>query len=107
MQHQQPAAIRRLMHHLVEQQHAAELYLRVVAQPLVMVAGDVDDLGALARLAQHLLDDVVVALRPVPGATQPPTIDDVADEIEIVGLGVAQEIEQEFRLASARTQMDV
>src|SRR3546814_4090253 len=34
----------------------------------------------LARLAQQLLDHVVVGLRAVPGFLQAPAVDDVADE---------------------------
>ena len=72
-----------------------------------MVAGDVDDAGALARLAQQFLHDVVVALRPVPGAPQPPAVDDVADQIDRLGLVMAQEIDQELGLGRLRAEMDV
>ena len=58
---------------------------QIVAQELVVVAGDVDDARALARLAQQLLHDVVVRLRPVPALLQPPAVDDVADEIDRLG----------------------
>ncbi|MNW08290.1 hypothetical protein D3C71_2050510 [compost metagenome] len=72
-----------------------------------MVAGDVIDLHALARPAQDLLHHVVVRLRPVPRLAQTPAVHDVADEIEVVGLVVLQEIEKILRLASPRAQMDV
>src|SRR6185437_9738125 len=90
-----------------EQPDPAELQLGIVAQPLVMVSRHVNDFRALARLAKHLLDDVVMRLRPVPGAPEPPAIDDVPDEVEILGLGMAEEIEQELRFAPARAEMDV
>ena len=57
-----------------------------------MVAGYEDDLRPLARLAQQLLDDVVMGLWPVPGATQAPAVDDVADQIQPFAFRVAQEI---------------
>jgi hypothetical protein len=40
------------------------------------------------------LYDVVMRLRPVPGLRQPPAIDDVANEIEILGVGFPQELQQ-------------
>src|SRR5215831_8347873 len=97
------AAIRGDVDHLIEKPDAAHLQLRVVAQPFVMVARDVDDPRPLARLAQQLLDNVVVGLRPKPGTAQAPAVDDVADEIEMLGFRMAEKIEQEFRLAAARS----
>ena len=79
----------------------------IVAQELVVVAGDVDDLGALARLAQHLLHEVVVRLRPVPARFQRPAIDDIADQVDRVGVVAAQEIEQSFGLRAAGPEMHV
>ena len=79
----------------------------VVAQKLVVIAGDVDDARALARLAQELLDDVVVLLRPVPAPLEPPAVDDVADEIEGLGVVAAEEIEEESRLARLAAEMDI
>ena len=76
-------------------------------QELVVIAGDIDDARALAGLAQQLLDDVVVRLRPVPGTAQPPAVDDIADEIDRLGLVMAQEIDQELRLGRLRAEMDV
>src|SRR5205814_10424683 len=64
-------------------------------------------LGALARLAQQLLDDVVVALRPVPGLAQPPAVDNVADQIEVFGVGELEEVEQRVGAAAAGAEMDV
>ena len=72
-----------------------------------MIPGDIGDLRALARLAQDLLHDVVVRLGPVPSAFQLPAVDNIADEIEIFRLIVAQEIEQVFSLASGCAEMNV
>ena len=72
-----------------------------------MIAGDVDDARALARLAQKLLHHVVVRLRPVPARFQRPAVDDVADQIDRVGIVVAQEVEQLAGLTAARAEMDV
>ena len=51
-----------------------------------MIAGDVDDARAVLRLAEDRADDVVVRLRPEERLLQAPQIDDVADQVERVGL---------------------
>ena len=79
----------------------------IVPQELVVIAGNVDDLGALARLAQHLLHEVVVRLRPVPVGLQRPAIDDVADQIDGVGIMGAEKIQQPVGLRAAGSEMDV
>ena len=99
--------LRRRVDRLVADRDAAEREPEVVPRRLVVVAGDVDDLRALARLAQHLLDDVVVRLVPVPAALQLPAVDDVADEVQVVGFGAAQEFEQRPRLAAGRAEVGV
>ena len=48
-----------------------------------------------------------MGLMPIPGAPQPPAVDDVAHQIEVVRLVMLQEIEEEFRLAAARAEMNV
>jgi hypothetical protein len=91
-----------LAHGDVAESHAVEL-----ARHFVVVAGHVDHFRALARLAQQLLHHVVVALRPVPATAQLPAVDDVAYQIEHVGLVVLQEIEQIRGLATGRAEMDI
>ena len=107
VQHQQAAAVGGDVDRVLHDLDAAELQPRVVAQPLVMIARDVDDPRALADLAQNLLDDVVVRLRPVPGFLQAPAVDDVADQIDRLRFGVAQEVEQKLGLAAAGAEMQV
>ena len=63
------AGVNGVFHHV----DAAEMRAVIVAQELVVIAGNVDDLGALARLAQHLLHEVVVRLRPVPARISAPS----------------------------------
>ena len=79
----------------------------IAAQEFVVIAGHIDDAGALARLAQKLLHHVVVRLRPVEAGLQRPAVDDVADQIDRVGLVEAQKVEQLARLAAARAEMNV
>ena len=72
---------------------AAERQSNELAGELVVIAGHEDHARAVADLAQKLLDDVVVLLRPVPARAQAPAVDNVADEKDRVGLVVLQEIE--------------
>ena len=72
-----------------------------------MIAGDVDDLGALARLAQHLLHEVVMRLRPVPARLQRPAVDDIADQIDGVCVVSFEEVQQAVGLRAAGSEMHV
>ncbi len=81
--------------------------VREMAAELVVIAGDVDDARALARLAQDFLHDVVVRLRPIPSAADLPAVDDVADEIKVVGFGVAEKIEEVMCLAAGSAEMQI
>jgi len=57
---------------------ATEAQAGIVAQSFVMVAGDEHEAHALARLAQQLLHDIVVRLRPMRAPSHLPEVDDVA-----------------------------
>ena len=81
MEHQESASVGHFVDDLALDRDAAELQPGVIPRHLVVVAGHIDDLGAFARLPQDFLHHVVVGLRPVPGPFQPPTVDDVADQI--------------------------
>ena len=72
-----------------------------------MIARQIDDARALAGLAQQLLHDVVVVLRPVPARPQLPAVDDVADEVDGIGIVVAQEVEKLVGLATACAEMHI
>ena len=72
-----------------------------------MVARYIDDAGALARFAQKFLHHIVVRLRPVETGFQRPAVDDVAHQINRVGLMVTQKVEQLSGLTAARAEMDV
>ena len=104
---QQFAAVRRRVDGLFLHPHLAEGELAVLPRRLVVVARDVDDVGAFARLAHDLLHHVVVGLRPVPPALEPPAVDDVAHQVEMLALVALQEVEQQFGLAAARAEMDI
>lgn len=107
MDHEQALAVGGLVDDLVDQRDAAELQAGEVPQEIVVIAGDVDQLRALAHLAQQLLDDVVMRLREIPAALQPPAIDDVADQIDLRRVIGAQEFQHEIGLCAARAEMQI
>src|SRR5690606_18816509 len=86
---------------------ATQLGAEIAAQQLVMVAGDVDDTRAAERPAQQFLNDLMVPSIPPGAAPQPPAVDDVADQIEMIAFGVAKKIEQQGGLAAARAEVDI
>jgi hypothetical protein len=100
-------AVRCDMHGLLHHLDAAEVVTGKIAQEFVVIAGDVDHARALAGLAQELLHHVIVGLRPIPAAFQLPGIDDVANQIDGLGIVVTKKVEQHARLTSARAQMYV
>ena len=107
MHDQIAAAVGGLMDRRLDHFDAAEMRAVIIAQKLVMIARQVDDARALARLAQQLLHHVVVMLRPVPAGAQLPAVDDVADQVDGVGIVIAQKVEKLVGLAAARAEMHI
>ncbi len=79
----------------------------VAAHDLVMVAGDIHDPRAAPRLAEQFQHHRIVRLGPIPGALQPPAIDDVADQIHGLGIVVLEEVEELFGLGAMRAEMEI
>ena len=105
--HPEPAAVGGLVNPFIGDLDAAEVVLHVLARELVVIARHEDHARALAHLAQELLHDVVVRLRPVPGAAQLPAVDDVADEVERLAFHVPEEREQLAGLAAGCAEVQV
>jgi len=95
------------MNGVVQNCDAAKAQIQKIPEILVVVSGDVKELRSLARLAQQLLNDIVVQLIPIPGLPECPAVDEIADEIELVALVLSQKIKQGVCLCSARPEMDV
>jgi hypothetical protein len=105
--HPQPASIGELVLCLLDHLDAPEVVAQVLARKLVVVSGHEHDARSFASLAQQLLHDVVVGLRPVPAAPQLPAVDDVADEVERLAVQGAKEVQQRLGLAAGRAEVDV
>jgi hypothetical protein len=107
MHDKQATAVGGLMNHLLGDLDAAIGGADEVAQELVVIAWKIDDPGALPRLAEKLLQHVVVALRPEPGPPQSPAVDDIADQVDRLGIVVAEEIEDEIGPAAGGAEVEV
>ena len=105
MDHQQAAAIGGLVDRIVQDPHAREAAADQPAQRLVVIARQVDDAGAAARADQERPQDLAVPLRPEPLLLEAPAVDHIADQIEILGLDMLQEIQETLRLAARRAKM--
>jgi hypothetical protein len=103
----QPTAVSRDVDAFVHHVDAAEVVFHVAARELVVVAGHEHHTRALARLAQDLLDDVVVRLRPEPLAPQLPAVDDVAHQVQRLAFQVTQKVEQRLGPAAGRAEVHV
>ncbi len=85
----------------------AENGAAIIAQRLIVVAGNEDDALAVAGAAQQLLNHGILCRAPVDTAAHGPEIDDVADQEDLFGCVFAQKIEKPFGLACPGTEVDV
>jgi hypothetical protein len=72
-----------------------------------VVAGDEHDALAVAGPAQQFLDHRVLRLHPADAAAHRPEVDDVADQVGLLGRVLAQEFDQTIGLARPRAEVDV
>ena len=85
------------------QREAAE-----AADRAIVVAGDVDQFGAGTTQRVQGFDHAVVRVSPGRASLrQPPQVDDVADQVQLVALQSGEEIRQLRRVAMAGTQVHV
>ena len=59
------------------------------------------------RFPQQFLNDVVVVLVPIPGLLERPVVDDIADQIERIRLGIFQKVQQHPRLRTPRANVEI
>ena len=99
--HQQAAAVGGLVDRVVPDAHAGERAADPLAQGFVVIAGQVDHLGAARRAPQQPVQDLVVLVRPEPALAQAPAVDDVTDQVQILRFDMVQEIEEAIGLAAS------
>ncbi|MNC39596.1 hypothetical protein D3C75_882640 [compost metagenome] len=107
VQDQQAAAVGGQVLGFVDQADVAQHQIRITAQALIVVAGDVDHLGAAPAHVDQPADHVGVALRPVHAAAQLPAVDDVTDQVDPLGGITLEKGIQAFGLAIAGSEMHV
>lgn len=90
-----------------DQPHRAEAHTGKLFQKFVMIPVDKGDAGFLAVFAQQLLDEKVVFFSPIPFAAQLPAIDEITDDVEVLAIGVAEEIEEFSDLGVFSAQVDI
>ena len=107
MKHQEALPVRRFVNGIHFYDHAAEVGAAIIAKSFIMISGDIDNLGALSGLPQKLLDDIIVRLRPIPGPLQPPSVNDIPNQIDLFCVVVRDEIQEKFGLTAPGSQMDI
>src|SRR5580700_11352847 len=94
--HQQPAALERLVNVFGLHLEIAEGHSAYVPELLVMIAWYKDHARAVLGLAQNRAQHVAMRLRPVKISAQAPDIDNVANQNQLVGLHPAQKVENQI-----------
>ena len=82
------------VHRLPRHGDAAKTHAHELFNELVVVAGDINDLGVFAAFAQQLLDERVVIVAPEPAEFQFPAVDKIAHKVEVLAIHQAQEVQQ-------------
>src|ERR1043166_5051663 len=82
------------MHRALDQADRAKGDAKKFFQKLIVIARDEGRLRAFAILAQQFLDEQIVFFGPKPFSAQLPAVDEIADDIQMTAVGVAQELEE-------------
>ncbi len=107
MQHHQPAAVGGIVEGGAADFDPAEVQAGELAEHLIMIARDIDDPGPAMRALQNAPDDVIVRGRPVELLLQPPAINDVADQVHRLAVGVVEEVDQQLGIAPLGAEVDI
>ena len=92
MQDHQPAPVRGVVERGAHDFHSAEIHAAERADHLVVIARDIDDPRAALGTLEDAPDNIAVFGRPVDLLLQPPAVDDVADQIHGVAVGMVEEV---------------
>src|SRR3546814_13350547 len=66
-----------------------------------------DLMGAVLGPLHHTANDGIVPLWPVEASLHPPTINDVADQVERIAVDMVEKVDQEPVVAAACAEVDV
>ena len=104
---QEAPSVGRRVDQVVCNDHVAETRADPLAERVVMVAGQVENLGSFPRPPEKKGHDIGVRLRPMKPHSEAPEIDDVADEVDALSGRPLQKGEQCFGVAALRTKVQV
>ena len=108
MDDQQASAIRSDVDRPTPHTHGRHRQSAEVPERAIMIAGDIDDLGAGPAQRMQAFDHPVFGSAPVRAAlSHPPQIDDVADQIQPLAVQPGQEIRQFGGVAVRGAQMQI
>ncbi len=107
MQHHQAPPVGRVVERRAANFHAAEIEAGELAEHLIVISGDVDHARTATGAFHDPPDDIAMFGRPVEFFLQSPPVDDVADQVDRLAIGVVEEIDQQFGIAALGAQMDI
>lgn len=85
----------------------AELDSEELFEELVVVAGDKRDTGLFAALPKEFLQKHVVVIRPIPLATQLPSVNEITDDIDVFAFGLTEELKKFSHLGVLSSKVNV
>ena len=104
---QEAPAVGRLVDDLVHHLDIAENNTAIVAQRLIVVAGNEYNPVAVPGSAQQLLHHRILGRRPTDAATHRPEVNNVANQIGLLGRVFAQEVDKPVCLARPGAKMNI
>lgn len=92
VQNQKPTPVPRFMHGIEPDIDAVKIHAGMLAERLVMVAGNIKHARALLGLVKNPLHDIAVQGRPVKAVPEFPQIDDIADQVKRIAVDMIEKI---------------
>lgn len=93
MYHQEAFALRGGVNIGFFDHDVAEHVIGIIPDIFIVIAGHINDLGAMTGLAQDFLDDRIVIAWPVHFFRQGPKVDDVADQVQFFAVVMFQKVQ--------------
>ena len=78
-----------------------------ITKQLIMVTGNVSDLSAVSGMAQDKPQYLVVVIVPVPRFPQPPPVDDIPYQIQMLATDLTKKIREKVTAASTSAEVSI
>jgi hypothetical protein len=95
------------MNDLTRQHDAAKIHIDKLLQEFVMISGDVNDLRFLAAFAKQLLNENILIVLPMPLRPQLPAVNEIADQVQVAAIALAQKLQKRIDLRVLGAEVDV